>query len=229
MSQAGRSAAPCEVAAQRLSSASTPAVAPARTVPPAIAISTWTRLPTPLRAARRRISGPEALLGLHRHDLRACQRGPDGEEPAVGAEVEHPAGARHGAPSAQVHVPAVHLARPGGVSRGKRDHRPARGPETRSRKRQDPVGGDEDPRARDPRARGWRAPVSQRAAKTGRACRHGNDRSAAARRAARRAVPRALLDGGPAALPATRPRRPRTRRASRQKRSPATPSRKPSL
>ena len=37
---------------------------------------------------------PEALLCLDRYDLRACQRGPDGEEAAIGAEVEDPSRVR---------------------------------------------------------------------------------------------------------------------------------------
>jgi len=81
----------------------------------------------------------EALLCLDRHGLCACQSGPDGEKAAIGAEVEHPSRPRHGESGAQVDVPAVHLACPGGVGRRKRDHHPARRPEARPGPRPDTI------------------------------------------------------------------------------------------
>ena len=179
----GRSGAPCELAAQRWSSATTPAVAPALTTPPTTAISTWTRSSTPLCAARRLISRPEALLSLDRDDLRARQRGPDREQAAVGTEVEHPPRARQREPSTQVHVPAVHLARPGGVGGGQRDHRPIRRPETGPGPRPDAVGGTSATGCSQHSGRWTANEVSQRAADAGRACRETDTMSPRARRA----------------------------------------------
>src|ERR1017187_7318620 len=78
----------------------------------------------------------ETLLRLDRDDLRPVDRGPDREQAAVGAEIDDPAPGRHPQPGTEVDVPAVHLARTGGVAGRQRDNRAARCPE----ERRDPPG-----------------------------------------------------------------------------------------
>ena len=66
----------------------------------------------------------EALLGLDRDDLRASQRGPDGEEPAVGAKIDDPTIGGIVKPAAEVDVAAVHLACAGRVGAGREQRAP---------------------------------------------------------------------------------------------------------
>ena len=46
----------------------------------------------------------EALLGLYRHNLRASQRGPHGEEPAVSTKIDDPTISGHRQPAAEVDI-----------------------------------------------------------------------------------------------------------------------------
>ena len=87
---AGRCGAPCEVAAQHWSSATTPTAAPAATVPPSQRdLDVNPRADTIVRGEAPDLRC-EALLSLDSYDLRARQRSPDGKKPEIGAKVENP-------------------------------------------------------------------------------------------------------------------------------------------
>ena len=123
--------------------------------------------------------GLEAPLGFDRYGLCPYQRSPHGKEPAIGAGVEDPPCARHDQSGAQIYVPAVHLARPGGIGRRNEITAPPCGWKRAPVRAQPRSAGTSD-RLLPHAVRLAANDVSQRAVEMGRACRHTDSMSAIA-------------------------------------------------